>query len=195
MKPTLHKIKIVLVVSILLTILLACKKDNQNTPAKASNITVIDFNQPLQAPNFELNGLDGKRYSLKDLSGKNVVLHIATTWCPYCNAEAPHLQKLAENYQDVQILIIDVKESKDLVEERLVDHFGLTFPVLLDQDGTVAASFAPKDILPELKRDEVMLASYIVIDRTGNIRFMSLLDTKNFDSELRHIKEILNELD
>jgi hypothetical protein len=58
----------------------------------------------------------------------------------------------------------------------------------------VASSYAPKDVLPELDRAEVMLASNIIIDKEGNIKFMSLLDSKNFDAELLQLKKRLNEL-
>ena len=51
------------------------------------------------APSFTLKGLDGKTYSLEQFKGKYVVLHIATTWCPFCNAEAPHLEQLYKDYQ------------------------------------------------------------------------------------------------
>lgn len=153
----------------------------------------LEIGQP--APDFTLADLDGNEVSLKSFAGRFVVIHIATTWCPYCNAEAPHLEELFQSYsdEDVGVLIIDVKEPKELVDRQLRKRFNLTFPVLMDHDGTVAGSFAPPDILPELARDEIMLASNLLIDRNGNIQFMSLLDTRNFDSKLIHLKEKLDE--
>jgi len=149
-----------------------------------------------QAPDFQLADLHGKTVSMKDYQGKYLVIHIATTWCPYCNAEAPYLEELYQEYADknVGVLIIDVREPQELVSQKIKERFNLTFPVLLDTDGAVAASFAPEDVLPELARDEIMLASNLLIDPAGRIQFMSLLDTRNFDSKLIHIKEKLNEL-
>ncbi|MFO7826188.1 MAG: TlpA disulfide reductase family protein [Cyclobacterium sp.] len=131
-----------------------------------------------------------------DYKGKYVVIHIATTWCPFCNAEAPHLEQLNQDYEDknVKVLIIDVKEPKDLVKTKLKDRFNLSFPVLLDSDGSVAASFAPEGVLPDLARDEVMLASNILIDPKGKIQFFSLLDSQNFDAKLVDLKAKLDEL-
>ncbi len=150
----------------------------------------------VKAPDFELLSTEGTPIRLSDYSGQVVVLHIATTWCPYCNAEAPYLEQLSRDYKDrgVVVLIIDVKEPKALVQEKWVQQHQLSFPVVLDTDGTVAASFAPKEVLPELARDEIMLASNIIIDQNGNMPFMSLLDTKNFDSKLIHVKNKLDEL-
>lgn len=149
-----------------------------------------------RAPEFSLKSLEGETISLRDYKDKILVLHIATTWCPFCNAEAPHLEKLYQDYKNknVEVLIIDVKEPKELVEKQLKEKHNLSFPILLDPDGKVAASFAPKDVLPDLSRDEVMLASNLIIDREGNIRFMSLLDTQNFDAELAELKKRLNEI-
>ncbi|QYA24998.1 TlpA family protein disulfide reductase [Gramella sp. MT6] len=154
----------------------------------------IDYKK--EAPDFELPNLEGEIVKLQDYNDKILVLHIATTWCPFCNAEAPHLEKLYQEYKSkgVEVLIIDVKESKELVEQQLKNKHNLSFPILLDTDGSVAASFAPENILPDLARDEVMLASNLIIDQEGKIRFMSLLDSKNFDAKLLDLKAKLNEL-
>lgn len=162
--------------------------------SEGSKTSEIDYKK--QAPDFSLQNLDGKTVNLTDYSDKILVIHIATTWCPFCNAEAPYLEKLYQDYksQGVEVLIIDVKEPRELVQEKLKEKHELSFPVLLDPDGEVAASFAPKDVLPDLSRDEVMLASNIIIDREGKIQFMSLLDSKNFDAELVAVKNKLNEL-
>ena len=152
--------------------------------------------QTVTVKDFSLKSTEGNLVSLNDYKGKFVVVHIATTWCPYCNAEAPYLEEIYKEYKDknVVVLIIDVKEPSALVKERIKDRFNLSFPVLLDTNGTVAASFAPKDVLPELARDEIMLASNLLIDPQGKIQFMSLLDTKNFDVKLVNLKNRLNEI-
>src|SRR5688572_13335290 len=79
------------------------------------------------APSFNLPGLDGKTYSLDQFRGKYVVIHIATTWCPFCNAEAPYLEQLFKDYMQkgVQVFIIDVKEGKELVA-KLFQKFNFT---------------------------------------------------------------------
>lgn len=148
------------------------------------------------APDFTLPDLKGETINLSELQGKIVVIHFATTWCPFCNAEAPHLEQLYQDYksQGVEVFIIDVKESEALVQEKLQDRFKLTFPVLMDEDGKVAESYAPNNVLPDLARDEVVLASNLLIDRTGKIQFYSLLDSQDFDAELIHLKAKLNEI-
>ena len=148
------------------------------------------------APEFSLSSLDGTMVNLSDYAGKYVVIHIATTWCPFCNAEAPYLEKLYQDYQhkNVEVLIIDVMEPPSLVQSKIKDKFNLSFPILLDKDGEASARFAPKGVLPELERYEVMLASNLIIDPEGKIQFMSLLDSQNFDAKLIHLKQRLEEL-
>ena len=155
-------------------------------------------NQPLigeKAPGFTLTSLDGKTYSLDALKGTYVVLHIATTWCPFCNAEAPYLEQLNKDFKNknVQVLLIDVKEDQALVR-KVFSKYNFTFPVLLDPDGTTSAKYAPPGVLPDLPRDEVPLASNLIIDKQGQIQFYSLLDSRNFDARLVYLRQRLEEL-
>lgn len=69
-----------------------------------------------------------------------------------------------------------------------------SIPVLLDEDGSVAASYAPEGILPDLPREQVPIASNLLIDPEGTIRFYSLLDSKNFDAKLVALTARLEEL-
>jgi len=159
---------------------------------------VAQTDQPMigaAAPGFELQSVDGKSYSSDQLKGKFVVLHFATTWCPFCNAEAPNLEQLYKDYRDknVQVFIIDVKEDKALVEKAF-QKYGFSFPVLLDETGSVSTKYAPAGVLPDLARDEVPLASNLIIDKDGKIRFYSLLNTTNFDAKLTKLKQKLDEL-
>jgi len=180
---------VIIVLMFTISCFLGCKDKTEHL-----NANIIE--QPIKATDFSLQSLSNDTMSLGDFTGKFVVLHIAATWCPFCNAEAPHLEQLYQDYKskNVAVLLIDVKEPKELVQEKLKDKYNLSFPVLLDLDGNMAASYAPKDVLPDLARDEVMLASNIIIDTDGNIQFMSLLDSKNFDAELKELRTHLDEL-
>ena len=167
----------------------------------AGSFSMIARSQELQpmlgqaAPLFTLNDLNGKMYSLEQLKGKYIVIHFATTWCPFCNAEAPNLEQLSKDYRDkgVEVFIIDVKENKDLVEKSF-NRFNFSFPVLLDTEGRVSASYAPAGVQPSLERHEVPLASNLIIDREGKISFYSLLNTTSFDAKLTSLRQKLDEL-
>ena|SRR5438067_4837903 len=147
------------------------------------------------APLFTLKTVDGKIYSLEQMKGKYVVLHFAATWCPFCNAEAPNLKALDNAYRnkDVVVFIIDVKEDKAAVEKSLT-RFGFSFPVLLDEDGVVSASYAPEGVQPALARYEVPIASNLILDKEGKVKFYSLLNTTNFDARLTQLRQKLDEM-
>jgi len=185
-----------LLLTLCLICFVACKQSSKTESGKLNTNDSNVLETAVKAPEFSLKTLNDSIINLNDLLGKIVVVHIATTWCPFCNAEAPYLEALYNNYKDknVVVLLIDVKEPKALVLQKLKNKYKLSFPILLDLDGKVAASYAPKDVLPELDRDEVMLASNLIIDSEGNIKYMSLLDSKNFDAELIQLQKELNEL-
>lgn len=93
----------------------------------------------------------------------------------------------------MQVVVIDVAETKEKTQE-YVKRSRYTFPVLLDSDGKAATSYAPPDAQPDLPRDQVPIASNLIIDREGRIRFYSLLDTASFDAKLVALTARLDQL-
>src|SRR5258706_10838330 len=89
------------------------------------------------APDFELISLSGETMRLSQFIGQPILLSIGASWCPDCRVEAPLLQKLHEDHPELVILLVDTKESPDVVQN-FVDEFSMTHPVLLDQDGSVS---------------------------------------------------------
>jgi peroxiredoxin len=148
------------------------------------------------APAFSLRTIGGDELSLAGLRGTVLVLHFAATWCPFCAAEAPHLEKLYQEYRGrgVTVAIVDIREPAAIVAKN-ARKLGLTFPIALDPEGDVARSFAPPpEVQPDLARDEVMIASNLIIDRDGRIRFFSLLDSAHFDAKLVALRARLDQL-
>jgi peroxiredoxin len=149
------------------------------------------------APEFQLEALDGNVYSSAELKGKWVVVSFMTTWCPFCNAAAPHFEKLNQDYgkRGVKAFIVDVSEKPDVVSHWVAKR-ELTCPVLLDSTGAVTTSYAPPpDFVPDLKREEVMIASFMIIDPEGTIRFLALNeDVARFDARLVKLRTALDGL-
>ena len=193
---------IVLVMILILT--LSCQQNAKTEQATAEEAEIVakstdeekQYGLGESALDFNLPDLNGEMVSLSSLKGNVIVIHFATTWCPFCNAEAPYLEQLYMDYkaQGVKVLIIDVREPVELVQEKLQDKFNFSFPLLLDSDGAVATSYCPPDVQPDLERAEVMIASNLLIDPEGKIQFFSLLDSEGFDAKLRELKAKLDVL-
>ncbi|MGQ9472929.1 MAG: TlpA family protein disulfide reductase [Candidatus Caldatribacteriaceae bacterium] len=96
-----------------------------------------------EAPTFSLPGLDNKEYSLESLRGRPVVLVFFSTSCVYCRQEMTILEKLYREYKEkalLEVLAINMGDTKEEVT-RLIQKMGVSFPVLLDQDVTVALAY------------------------------------------------------
>ena len=91
------------------------------------------------APNFTLQGLDGKSVSLDDYKGKVVLLNIWATWCPPCIAEAPSLEELNNRFKDddFKLLTVSIDEDGENVIIPFMEKNKLSFPVLVDPEGSI----------------------------------------------------------
>lgn len=98
----------------------------------------VEVGQP--APGFTLMSLDGDEVSLADYRGQPVLINFWASWCPPCRLEMPDLVAAYEAHQDegFVILAVDLTFQDSIADvETFVEEFGMTFPVLLDQDGGV----------------------------------------------------------
>ena len=96
------------------------------------------------APDFTLDTLDGEKAKLSDLRGKIVIVNFWATWCPPCRAETPALEKSYEQYRDSGVVILGVNlTNEDSLKDitAFVQEYKLTYPILLDRDGSVNAVY------------------------------------------------------
>ena len=92
------------------------------------------------APDFTLVSLDGDQVTLSGLRGRVVVVNFWATWCLPCRTETPALEKSYEQYKDSDAVILGVNlTNQDSIRQvdSFVQEFGLTYPILLDEDGRV----------------------------------------------------------
>ncbi len=143
---------------------------------------------------FALLDTEGKEVGISDFEGKVTLVFFFATWCPYCSAEAPYLEK--EVYQKlkdrgVQVVAIDVLESKDLAL-KMKKRYNWSFPVLLDDDGKVTAMFAPEKegLAPEV----AIINSHFILDKEQRIRHYDFLNMERFDARARATVRKLEEI-
>jgi len=96
------------------------------------------------APDFTLDNLQGEKVTLSGLRGKIVVINLWATWCPPCRAEMPALENAYKQYKDSGVVVLGLNVTNQDSEREVplfVEEFGLTFPILLDRDGSVSALY------------------------------------------------------
>ena len=112
------------------------------------------------APDFEVNTLQGQRVSLKELSGRIVVLDFWATWCPPCRASVPELKELTKKYPTEKLVLISVSADKDEAAWReFVAKKNMDWSQYRDADERVLKAFSIHSF-----------PTYLVIDGDGIIK-------------------------
>ena len=102
-------------------------------------------NSPVEnAPvgDFTLKKLDGSDLTLSSYQGdKPVILDFWASWCPNCKRDMPILSGFYDKYKDqVEVIGVNLQESGSTAK-RFVEGAGISFPIVLDPDGTAARMF------------------------------------------------------
>lgn len=74
---------------------------------------------------------------------KPTVIQLFTSWCPYCNDDAPKIVTLNDKYKDrINVYGINLIYRDDLQEvKNYVDTYDIDYPILLDETGDVYTHF------------------------------------------------------
>jgi len=93
------------------------------------------------APDFELPAADGAIVRLSDYRGRWVVVAFSASWCLPCGPNAVELQRLHDEAGS-QVVVLGVNQQDTRQEVlRFVGDYSLTYPIAVDANGEVSASF------------------------------------------------------
>lgn len=87
--------------------------------------------------------MDGSTFNIVQFAGKPVLFHFWATWCPICNLQKNSVQSISQDYP--VITIASWSEGKAEVKAYMLEN-QLSFPVMLDNSGTLAQSFGLKGV-------------------------------------------------
>lgn len=96
----------------------------------------------VQAPDFALHDLSGRTVRLSDFRGRKVVLNFWASWCPPCKEEMPDFETVYREQRDKLIFLgVNMQEPVDAVQRFLRGEVQVTYPIVLDSDGSVTRGY------------------------------------------------------
>jgi thiol-disulfide isomerase/thioredoxin len=125
----------------------------------------------------------GGALDLASLRGKVVLLNVWGSWCVPCREEAPYLQAAWDQTRgdgDVQFVGINTKDDAGGAAEAFERRFGITYPSLDDDDGSLLLTFRstipPKAIPSTLVLDREGRVAARIIGKGSRGTFVELID-------------------
>lgn len=110
----------------------------------------------------DISLLDGRTLRANELTGNAVVVQIWASWCPFCGAQNPHVQKLYDAHQSrgLTVLAFSIDQTEQAAKDYLTKR-GYTFNVAM-RNGDVDRWFGRNRTLPET----------YVVDARGKVVFV-----------------------
>jgi thiol-disulfide isomerase/thioredoxin len=167
------KTNTLLKVLLVVTLLFSCRKAPEVKQAPATTAGVA-------MPPYKAKTLDGGPFDIAAERGNVIFLNLWATWCAPCRAELPELVKLHNQYASRRFKVIGVSLDEGDVPavKTFVKDQGVTYPIVLDPDGRIAALF-----------ETSVLPTSAIIDRQGRIVWKHMGVVSGSDAEMMRALE------
>ncbi|MFC1959076.1 cytochrome c biogenesis protein CcdA [Chloroflexota bacterium] len=108
--------------------------------AAIANLPDVGLGEGFLAPAFSTTTATGAPVSLAGDRGDVTIVNFWATWCGPCRVEMPEFQDIYDELADdgLQILAVNRGESAEQIAD-FQEEFGITFPLLLDEDESITA--------------------------------------------------------
>jgi thiol-disulfide isomerase/thioredoxin len=129
------------------------------------------------APAFTVTALDGTRFNLDEMGGRVVLIDFWATWCGPCNAELPHMKKIAKEFAGQPLVIISVSWDSDATKWKdFIAKNEMTWVQYRDADHSLSKAFAV-DAIPH----------YFTIDSDGVLTSEMLGSGSDVEGKLKKL--------
>lgn len=99
-------------------------------------------------PDFTLPDLDDQPRSIREWSGRSLVINFWATWCAPCRREMPLLQSLQDQRSDGSLQVIGVALDNPADVKRFITQSGVTYPILYgENEGSAIAESLGDDFI------------------------------------------------
>ncbi len=99
------------------------------------------------APPIVVKTLAGKSFNLDDMGGRVVLVDFWATWCGPCNAELPHMKKLAAKYANDPFEIVSISWDSDETKwKNFIAEHGMEWNQYLDKEHKLSSVFGVEAI-------------------------------------------------
>ena len=124
-----------------------------------------------KAPDFKLEGDDGKTHTLKEFSGKTLILYFyPKDNTPGCTTQACDLRDSAAALKKKKTVVVGISPDSVASHGKFRDKFNLNFLLLADPDHKIAEKYgAWGDKVLYGKQYKGIIRSTFVIDEKGKI--------------------------
>ncbi|MGH8261991.1 MAG: TlpA family protein disulfide reductase [Steroidobacteraceae bacterium] len=122
---------------------------------------------PKSLPDFSLPDLKGQAHSIREWSGRPLMINFWATWCGPCREEIPFLNQIRreQRVKDLEIVGIAVDLAEDVAQ--YVAKTPIEYPVLIGEDGGAEAASA-------FGVHELALPFTVFLDRRGEVLALRL---------------------
>ena len=149
--------------------------------------------EPLAAPAWELENLEGLTRSLTDYRGAPLALNVWATWCPPCRVELRDFQRNLEEFEraGMQLVAIAVDEPDSTAEvAAFAREERLGFPVLLaDRDFVTAYNVLKRNLFN--LRSDLQIPTTFLLNSDGFIEriYQGRIEAERLLRDVEFLKE------
>lgn len=137
----------------------------------ATEEKLMELQNGMQAPDFQLSANDGKIYSLQDLRGKKVVLYFyPKDDTPGCTKQACGFRDLQKEFNKLGAVVLGVSRDDLASHDAFKAKYQLNFPLLSDPDAKIHHAYGAwgeKNLYGKISVGP--LRTTVVIDEAGKI--------------------------